>query len=113
MDNKPLFAMKNTTLRLIIVLVALLFINIEAAQAGLVHRLRVFVNHEFPHQPIGLYLLTAAIIGFLLYVIFSPIVIGREKWTWIKLFRFQPTSRNYRKKRERVSRIAELLQSAE
>lgn len=105
--------MKNATFRFIIVLVAMLFLNIEAAQAGLIQRLRVFVDHEFPNQPIRLWVLAGVLTGLLLYVIFSPIVIGREKWTWIKLFRFQPTTRNYRKKRASITRISEVLQSTE
>ena len=103
--------MKNTTLRFIIVLVALLFLNIEAAQAGLVHKIRVFVTHEFPNNHIELWLLGLAVVGFLLYVVFSPVEIGREKWSWIKLFTFQAGAKSYQKKRQSVNRIAEILNS--
>jgi hypothetical protein len=74
--------MKNQTVRIIITLVALLFINIEAAHAGLIHKFKLYITHEFPDWQlifISTGLLTA---GFLTYVLAVPVSIGRGRRIW-------------------------------
>lgn len=105
--------MKNKTLKAIIILVALLFINIEAAQAGLVHKMKLFISHEFPDHNLlfisgGLFML-----GFLSYVLFAPVWIGNEKWAWLNYYSYQPSRHNYSSKRVSVRKISKILTNTE
>lgn len=105
--------MKNTTLRVIIILVSLLFLNIEAAHAGLIHKLRIYISHEL--SPVQMYYICAVtlIIGFLAYVVFSPILIGNQKWAWHNYFTFNPGRNSYQSKRHMVKKISVILSHKE
>lgn len=95
--------MNRATLRTIIILVSLLFLDIEAAHAGLIQKFRVFILQEFPGYQ-WLYLSIALLsAGFLAYVVFTPVVIGKEKWAWLNV-------PDYQARRQSVSRISEILQ---
>ncbi len=105
--------MKNTTLRLIIILVGLLFLNIEAAHAGLVHKLKIYISHEL--SPLQVYYICGSLLlfGFLAYVVFSPILIGNQKWAWHNYFSFNPERQSYQNKRDMVKKISGILSQKE
>jgi hypothetical protein len=101
--------MQNRTFRVIITLVGLLFLNIEAAHAGLVHKLKIFISHEF--TSLQLYYITGGIFIFaiLSYIIFAPVQVGSEKWAWYKYFTFNPLRQKYQNKRQMVKRISGMV----
>jgi hypothetical protein len=101
--------MNNRTLRVIIFLVGLLFLNIEAAQAGLVHKLKIYISHEFTESQLCYMLGGILVVGALSYVIFTPVFIGSEKWAWYKYFTFNPVHQKYHNKREMVKKINGIL----
>src|SRR5947208_1026701 len=97
---------KNRTLRVIIILVALLFLNIEAAQAGLVYKIRVYFRHEFPDQHLLAWsFVCICIVAFLIYVVFASVLIGNQKWDWLNYYSYQPNRHNYQSKRVAIQKI--------
>jgi hypothetical protein len=104
--------MKNRTVRVIIILVALLFLNIEAAHAGLIHKFKLFIQHEFPN--LQLLYITGGLLtfGVLMYIIFTPVPIGKEKWSWFNYYTYNPNRHNYHSKREVVKKISGILKNA-
>jgi len=101
--------MKNRTLRVIIILVALLFINIEAAHAGLIQKIKVYILIEFPENQLLLITALCAIIGFFSYVIFTPVLIGNEKWAWLSYYSYSPQKHAFQNKRMTIKRISDIL----
>ena len=101
--------MRNRTLKVIIFLVGLLFLNIEAAQAGLVHKLKVYISHEFTESQLYYMLTAIVVVGALSYIIFTPVLIGSEKWAWYKYFTFNPVRQKYQDKRQMVKKISGIL----
>jgi hypothetical protein len=104
---------KNRTLRFIILLVALLFMNIEAAHAGLIGQLRLYISAELGHSFLYYSLATTGAVFFLAYVIFSPVHIGSEKWSWYHYFSFNPIKKSFSVKKQAVYRISQILAQAE
>ena len=105
--------MKNSTLRIIVLLVGLLFLNIEAAHAGLVHKLKIYIISEFGDTRF-LYLLGLVLVaGLLCYVIFAPVLIGKERWDVFRYYTFDPTKNSYQRKRSMVRNIAATLNNKE
>lgn len=104
--------MTKGTLRFIIILMAMLFLNIEAAQAGLISRFRVFILREFPDQQFPWLLTLVVLAGFILYILFAPVPIGKEKRVWLNYEPFQSKKHSYDKKRASVSHISNVLQSS-
>jgi hypothetical protein len=104
--------MNKSTLRFIVVLMAMLFLNIEAAQAGLISRFRLYIHREFPDQQFPWLLTGLVVAGFLLYILFAPVPIGKEKRVWLNYEPFQRKKHSYHKKRSSVSRIANVLNPA-
>jgi hypothetical protein len=105
--------MKNGTIKTIIVLIALLFINIEAAQAGLVHKLKLYIRHEFSDYQL-LYISVAILfLGFLAYIIFTPVLIGKQKWAWLSYYSYNPSRHAYQSRREVIKKISEILKNTE
>jgi hypothetical protein len=105
--------MKKSTFRFIIILVGLLFINIEAAHAGLVHKIKIYINHEFSDFPIVYFMIGLLILSFLSYVIFSPILIGKERWAWFSYYSYNPNRHDYQSKRDMVKKISGILKNEE
>ena len=101
--------MQNRTIRVIIFLVGLLFLNIEAAQAGLVHKLKLYISHEFTESQLYYMLGGVMVFGVLSYIIFTPVLIGSEKWAWYKYFTFNPVQQKYQDKRQMVKKISGIL----
>jgi hypothetical protein len=101
--------MNNRTIRVIIFLVSLLFLNIEAAQAGLIHKLKIYIRHEFTEWQLIYILGGMGLFGILSYIIFTPVLIGSEKWAWYKYFTFNPVRPKYQDKRHVVKKIAGIL----
>jgi hypothetical protein len=105
--------MKKGTFRFIIVLVALLFLNIEAAQAGIVQRIRFYIHSEFPDHQFTYLMIIAVFISLVAYIIIAPVPIGKEKWSKLDYYRIQPRRHTYKARRISVNRIADLLKSTE
>jgi len=101
--------MNNRTIRVIVLLVSLLFLNIEAAHAGLVHKLKIYIRHEFTEWQLFYILGGIALFGVLSYIIFTPVLIGSEKWAWYKYFTFNPVHQKYQDKRDVVKKISGIL----
>jgi hypothetical protein len=103
--------MKKGTLKTIIILVAMLFINIEAAQAGLVHKFRIYIRHEFSDYQL-LYIISGImLISFLSYIIFTPVLIGKEKWSWLSYYSYNPNRHAYQSKRNVIKKISGILKN--
>ena len=101
--------MNSRTIRVIILLVSLLFLNIEAAQAGLVHKLKLYIRQELSQWEL-IYILSGMLLfGLLSYIIFTPVLIGSEKWAWYKYFTFNPVRQKYQDKRHMVKKISGIL----
>lgn len=98
--------MKKSTVKTIVILVALLFINIEAAHAGLVTRLKLYIRHEFTGVELIYYSAILIALTFLTYVIATPVAIGKEKTIWLS---YGTGRYNYQNKREAVKRISQIL----
>jgi hypothetical protein len=52
---------------------------------------------------------SAAIVAFLLYVIFAPVLIGKEKWDWLNYYSYQPNRHDYQSKRVSIQKISGIL----
>lgn len=105
--------MKNRTLRIIMILVGLLFLNIEAAHAGLVQKIRSYILQEFPdHFLLGAVLIVVLLLTGFLYIIFAPVLIGNEKWDWLNYYSYQPGRHDYQNKRASIRKISGILNSS-
>jgi len=77
--------MKRGTIKIIFILISLLFLNIEAAQAGLVHKFKVYVVKEFSAWELFYTFGAIFTISALTYIIHKPAFkeektkIGKEK----------------------------------
>ena len=105
--------MKKGTLKTIIILVGLLFINIEAAQAGLVSKFKIYIRHEFPDYQLVYFVAGLLFFSLLSYVVFTPVVIGKQKWAWLKYYTYNPNRHDYQSKREMVQKISGILKNSE
>jgi len=105
--------MKKGTLKTIIILVCLLFINIEAAQAGLVSKFKIYIRHEFPDYQLVYFVSVILFLSFLSYIVFTPVNIGKEKWAWLKYYTYNPNRHDYQSKREMVQKISGILKNSD
>ena len=105
--------MKKATLRVIIILVGLLFVNIEAAHAGLIHKVKIYIRHEFSDNQLVYFICAALFLGFLSYIIFTPVLIGKRKWAWLSYYSYSPGRNDYQTKRDMVKKIAVILKNGE
>jgi hypothetical protein len=105
--------MKNGTFRVIVILVGLLFINIEAANAGLIQKLRLYIRHEFTDFQLVYFTAVFLIMLFLSYVLFTPVSIGREKKTWLNYYSYNPSRQDYQARRDVVKKISTILKTKE
>jgi hypothetical protein len=101
--------MNKRTLKVILILISLLFLNIEAAHAGLIQQLRIQIQNEFSSLEILYFMIGLFVFGFLSYVIFSPVSIGNQKIIWYKHDFFTQNGQNYTAKRKSVKKISMIL----
>lgn len=101
--------MNSRTFKVIVILVGLLFINIEAAQAGLIHKFKAIILHEFPDYQILYITMGFAAVGFVLYVMLTPVSIGNQKSIWLDYFPNNPNKSPYQNKKDLVKRISVIL----
>jgi hypothetical protein len=105
--------MKKGTFKIIIILVSLLFINIEAAQAGLINKFKIYIRHEFSDYQLFYLVFGFTIFGLLSYIIFTPVLIGKEKWAWLSYYSYNPNRHAYQSKRVMVKKISGILKNPE
>lgn len=103
--------MSSKTFKVIALFVSLLFINIEAAQAGLIHKFKLIILHEFPDYQLVYLSITAFFVGFILYVMFAPVHIGNQKSVWLDYFPNKSNLNDYQNKRALVKKISSILNS--
>ena len=101
--------MKKGTVKTIVILVAMLFLNIEAAHAGLIGKLKIYIHHEFSNSQLLYAFISLSALSFLIYVVFTPVVIGKRKWSWLTYDSNSPSKINYQHKRDSVRKIEEIL----
>lgn len=99
--------MYKKTYKFILVLVALLFANIEAAHAGLVHKLKLYIHHEFSDWQFLLILIGFISFGLLTYIIATPVSIGKQKLIWLTSFSYSRDS--FESKRKFVAKTGNIL----
>jgi hypothetical protein len=100
--------MKNRTVRIIIILVSLLFMNIEAAHAGLIHKFRLYIAHEFPDWQLIFFCTGLSAAAFLVYVIAAPVSIGRGRRIWFTDDDID-TVKKFSDRRKAVTKISVIL----
>jgi hypothetical protein len=105
--------MSSRTFKVIVLLVGLLFINIEAANAGLVQKITLYIRHEFSNTQLIYFISIFMIVGFLTYVLFTPVSIGKEKRGWLNYYSYSPGGHDYQRKRDVVKKISDILNSKE
>lgn len=92
-------------------MVSLLFLNIEAAHAGLVHKLKNYIRLEFTDIELFYIFGGSLSLAFLGYVIFTPVHIGNKKWAWLNYYSYQPNRHDYQSKRVMVKKISGILKN--
>lgn len=101
--------MKNKTLRVIIILVGLLVLNIEAAQAGITHKFKVLITNELSDFQL-LYVSGGLLfIAFFSYVIFTPAFKEQGRSSLAATYLETYTRERYRVRRARIRKISEIL----
>jgi hypothetical protein len=101
--------MNNRTFKVIVILVGLLFLNIEAAQAGLIHKFKAIIMHELSDYQLIYISMGFAACGFLLYVMLTPVSIGNQKSVWLDYFPNNPNKSQFQNKKDLVKRISVIL----
>ncbi len=101
--------MKNKTFKISIFLICLLFINIEAAQAGLIQKFKIQVLNDFSEYQLFYLIGSTVVFIFFIYVVFTPISIGKDKFIWYKLDTFALNRHNYQSKRIVIKKISTIL----
>ena len=99
--------MNSKTAKVILILVGLLFANIEAAHAGLVHKLKLYIHHEFTDWQFILILTLAFFVGFLTYIIATPVSIGKQKLIWPTTFSYHKGT--FESKRKFITKAGNIL----
>jgi hypothetical protein len=103
--------MSRKTFKVIVILVGLLFLNIEAAQAGLIHKFKSIILNEL--TDFQLFYISAGVFscGFLLYVTLTPVSIGNQKSVWLDYFPNNPHESRFQSKKNLVKKISTILNS--
>src|SRR5690606_29877242 len=101
--------MSRRLIKTILVLVSMLFLNIEATQAGLLGKLRLYIAAEMP--PWQLAFITCGTLGllFFLFVIFTPLQINDQRWSWYNYFTYHPEKSGFANKKQAVGKISRIL----
>ena len=100
--------MNSSTLKTIIALNLTLFITIEAAQAGILHRVKVFLLQQFDPALLIILSLVIILVSGVLYVLFTPVLIGNQKTVWLNVSGAYKT-RRLRARKAQVKRISAIL----
>ncbi len=103
--------MRNKTFKTIVILVSLLFINIEVAQAGLVHKFKAYIRTELTDYQLIYALIGLLTLSFLSYVILTPVFIGKEKWGFLSYYSYNPAVNRYQNKKITVRKISNILKN--
>lgn len=99
--------MKNKTVKVIVILVGLLFINIEAAHAGLIQKFKIYIGHGFPGYSL-IYIVCATLsVALLSYIILAPAFKEKGKFAGNSYY----SQQTYQNKKNRVKKISEILKS--
>ncbi|MCC6369648.1 MAG: hypothetical protein IT236_01445 [Bacteroidia bacterium] len=101
--------MSNRTFKTILFLVGLLFLNIEAAKAGLLNRFKYFIHSEFNNEQLAFLSIGFVLLAGLLYVMFAPVAIGNQKSIWLDYSPKAHKGGTYQSKRDQVKRISLVL----
>jgi len=99
--------MTKKSFKIFVLLVAMLFANIEAAHAGLVHKLKLYIHHEFATWQFVLVLAGLMLFSFLAYIIITPVSIGKQKLIFLTSFSF--TKASFDSKRKFVAKTGNIL----
>jgi len=101
--------MKNRTFKVIVILVGLLFLNIEAAHAGLIQKFKVYIGHEFPGFQLAYIVGATLSIGLLTYIILTPAFKEKGKFAGNGYI----SNESFQNKRDRVKKISEILKESQ
>lgn len=102
--------MKNKTLRVIIILVGLLVLNIEAAQAGITHKFKVLIANELSDFQLMYVSGGLLFVAFFSYVIFTPAFKEQGRRSSLAATYMESYTRErYRVRRDRIRKISEIL----
>ena len=99
--------MSKKSIKTILLLLAMLFVNIEAAHAGLIHKLKLFIHHEFETWQFILILGSISCLSFLTYIVLTPVAIGKQKLIMLTSFTFKKGS--FDSKRKFVVKTGQIL----
>lgn len=101
--------MKNRTIRVIIILVGLLILNIEAAHAGITHKVKILINSEFTDFQLFYVFGGGLALGSLAYIIFTPAFKDAGKNS-DSLFRAY--NHSYGERRLKIKKIGNILRNS-
>lgn len=99
--------MTKKSIKIIVLLVTMLFANIEAAHAGLVHKLKLYIHHEFATWQFVLILCALMLLSFISYIVLTPVSIGKQKLILLTSFSF--TKDSFDAKRKFVTKTGNIL----
>jgi hypothetical protein len=103
--------MKKKTVKVIIILVGLLVLNIEAAQAGITHKFIVLIGNELSNFQLFCVAGGMLTLSLLSYIIFAPALKGKQSSIGNYNHFADYSTNNYQNKRLRIKRIAEILKN--
>lgn len=101
--------MKNKTLRVIVILIGLLILNIEAAHAGITHKVKTLITNEltdFQLFYMGGGALSLALLG---YIIFMPAFKEKGRSTLSGIAPEAYDRHSFHARRNRVRKITHIL----
>lgn len=87
----------------------LLFLNIEAAQAGLINRFKQYIHLGFTNWQLLLAALIVVFMWSFAYIIFTPVIIGNQKSIWLNYTGDHELDTNFKNKKEFVKKTSALL----
>ncbi len=100
--------MSSRTIKTIITLNLTLCLTIEAAQAGLLHKIKLFLLQEFNLTALTMTAMAFIVILAVLYILLAPVSIGRQKSVWLNMSEgSKPNGMGHRK--AQVRRISAIL----
>ncbi len=105
--------MKNKTLRVIVILVGLLVVNIEAAHAGITHKVKVLIGNELSDFQLFYTIGVALSLALLGYIIFTPAFKEKGKSSLAGTYREQYGTHTFKVRRNRIRKISHILSNPE
>lgn len=105
--------MKNKTLRVIVILLGLLVLNIEAAHAGITHKVKVLITSELSDFQL-FYLGGGALsLALLSYIIFTPAFKEKGKSSLAGTYLENYSRHTFHMRRNRIRKISHILSNSE